>query len=215
MMDKARSPSLKTWDTCILMPFVVIIICICCTHCINHCINHTRHIHPEDRVQLSIHGYLCSRYVVHHPWTLFPNRLPFCYSYLPLVTFFTLVIIARLLYLLSHLSSYLCRAEELWDWNKGFVNHHSVLQSALKEVLPLLLYPLIYLVLWLASNIVATCIKFYDVCSSCSKHPCTGEDSMTPWLVYAYGYILGKTVYTLDLSATYEQIMLQKQTTCR
>ena len=123
MMDKARSPSLKTWDTCILMPFVVIIICICCTHCINHCINHTRHIHPEDRVQLSIHGYLCSRYVVHHPWTLFPNRLPFCYSYLPLVTFFTLVIIARLLYLLSHLSSYLCRAEELWDWNKGFVNH--------------------------------------------------------------------------------------------
>jgi len=54
----------------------------------------------------------------------------------------------------------------------------SVLQSALEEVLPLLLYPLIYLVLWTA--IVAARIN--DVVGSVRIQE---RNSRLPWLMYS------------------------------
>ena len=82
----------------------------------------------------------------------------------------------------------------------------SIHQRGLKELLPLLLYPLIYLVLW--TTIVATHIDDAAVNIRVQE-----RNSMTPWLVYSIAtYILGRTVYTLDLSTTCEQIV--KNTIC-
>jgi len=81
----------------------------------------------------------------------------------------------------------------------------SIHQRGLKEVLPLLLYPLVYLVLLTA--MVAT--RIYDVAVNIRVQE---RNSMTPWLVYTIAVCLGRLFYTFDLSTTCEQIVLQKET---
>ena len=67
----------------------------------------------------------------------------------------------------------------------------SILQSALKEVLPLLLYPLIYLVLW--TTIVAARIN--DVVGSMRIQE---RNSRLPWLMYSIA-VYFERLYTFDL----------------